>query len=697
MEQSIIKFLKSHDKNQYRYKDLLKHLKIPSNSISRFKQILQKLVDEKKVIRDKGNRYRIALMAEDLTGELFLTQKGFGFVITGTDAADIFVGRGQMQNAVNGDRVRVKVTRGSTLERRRGYITEVLERKTSRFLGPVQKKGSEYWLQISPVTPERGIRIVNQRSVDIKNGYLVEVRVKDWGTALTPILVEVTDVIGDAADPGNDFTYIVRKYDYREVHPQAALNEALQFTEQSIHQEVSNRRDLRHLVCFTIDPVDARDFDDAISIRKTKAGWELGVHIADVSHYVRDGSALDREAFNRATSVYFTEGVIHMLPEHLSAGMCSLKPDEDRLAMTALIYMTPTYEVQSYEVFPSVIRSRKRLTYENAQAILEGAETSTVSKEIKQLAEVCRTLQDQRELLGSIDFDIPEPVFILGAEGIPREFRPKERLFSHRMVEECMLLANRLVAERYGSSPASPFVFRIHDRPTEENLARFLNLMKRLKVHVPQQDAVISSGDIRRLLASIENSPFKGLIESVALRTMTKAQYSTMNHGHFGLAFKHYTHFTSPIRRYPDLLVHRRIKELLRKLPAKRDQILAVLDAGCQQTNTMELLALSAEREYIKVKQLRWLDTQIGNTFEGIISGVINIGFFVELADSLAEGLVHIDTLEERDLQFVEDDYLLRSKSGKTVYQMGDTVKVRVVSVSMERQRANFVKVEPEK
>ena len=445
---------------------------------------------------------------------------------------------------------------------------------------------------------------------------------------------------------------------------------------------------MRNLVCFTIDPEEARDFDDAISVEKTPYGWKLGVHIADVSHYVRQGSELDREAYNRATSVYFTEGVIHMLPETLSADLCSLMPHQDRLAFSALIQLDNKGDVSDFEVVPSVIHSKQRFSYEDVEEILDKDISHPLKKEIIELKKISLLLLRRRGEQGSIDFDIPEPLFDLTPDGIPRQITPKERLFSHRMVEECMLLANKLVAEHYGKE--DPFVFRVHDKPPAEDVKKFINLLKRLHISVSTPTDGITSGDIRQLLMDIEESPFKGLIESVALRTMTKAQYAIKNIGHFGLAFSAYSHFTSPIRRYTDLLVHRRLKSILTGAKINRKEMREIVQAACNQLNKMELEALRAEREYIKLKQLRWLQTQIGNSFPGIISGVLNFGFFVELEESLAEGLIHIDTLEENDFVFVDEDYMLKSRHTDAVYQLGDSVNVRVVDVIIEKQRANF-------
>ncbi len=692
LKKRIVKFLRSHDQNTYRQRDLAKGLRIQSYELPSFKKALIELLQEKEIVLAKGNKYKNIQTIKDVVGRLALTQKRFGFVITDDEASDVFIGRRQLNNAIHGDRVKVKVKDGSTLDRRRGHIVDVVERKTSRFLGTVEQIGNNYMLNVSPVSPERGIRILDWKKHEITKGLMIEAKVKDWGSPVSPILVTVVAVLGKAEDPANDFEFIIRKHGYTTTYPTAAEEVASQFSEKSIADEIPNRRDLRNLVSMTIDPVEARDFDDAISVEKRNDGWRLGVHIADVSHYVRQGSELDREAYSRATSVYFTEGVIHMLPESLSANLCSLLPDKDRLAFSALIQLDKNGEVQDVEVVPSVIQSKQRFSYEDVEDIINKNVPHLLKAEVLELKKVCDLLMHQRAKLGSIDFDIPEPLFDLNPEGIPHEITPKERLISHRMVEECMLLANKLAAERYGSE--DPFVFRVHDKPPADDVSRFANLLKRLHIPVTLPTTQITPGDIRQVLMDIEDSPFKGLIESVALRTMTKAQYTTKNIGHFGLAFTAYTHFTSPIRRYPDLIIHRRLKGILSGANLNRTEMREVYQAACNQSNRVELDALTAEREYIKLKQLRWLNTQIGNSFQGIISGVMGFGIFVELEKSMAEGLIHIDTLEENDFVFVEEDYMLKSRNTGKMYQLGDSINIRVTDVAFDRQRANFVLAE---
>ena len=684
--------LEAHPGYQFSQRELLKRLKIQTAKRKNFRQILNSLVEKEKRVQLRGNKYSISQKNRSVQGRLSITQKGFGFLITETDQPDIFIGRRNIRDAIDGDIVLVRVRNGSKRDRPRGFVIDVLERKTDRFIGTVVHKGKSDWLTITPFTPERKILIQKAKSIDYRDGQIVVADVINWGTSVNPILVKVFKVIGDGADAGNDFHIILEKHGYTVDFPQNVEKSARNCSVDFIKKETPHRRDLRSVQSFTIDPESAQDFDDALSIEETGNGIKLGVHIADVSHFVTRGSPLDLEAFKRGNSVYFSEGVVHMIPETLSGDLCSLKPDEDRLAMTALIDLDKDWNVTRFDVFPSVIRSCFRFTYKRVQEILDEEKTHSLKDKIKQLEKLSKNLFKKRREMGSIDFDIPEPIFSIGKEGIPHEIRPSERLQSHRIVEECMLLANRLVAERYGiiNGKPVPFVYRTHKKPKSEDITSFLLLLKRIGFSLQKKHDPHTSRGMRDILEDVEDSAYKGLIESVALRAMSKANYSVDRRGHFGLAFQNYTHFTSPIRRYPDLLVHRRIKDILEKKIVKTQHLMEFLHSALDQANQMELKALNAEREYIKIKQFRWLNERIGDSFNGIISGVTHFGIFVELEESLAEGLVHIDSFEDDDYSFDEDNYCLRGRKSKKEYRLGDEVVVGVLDVIIERQRANF-------
>jgi len=689
MKKEIIKLLSSHPKHSYGLRDVVLRLNIDPKKKHALKSALTELVKAGEIIQKKGNRYTIGKKSMEKTGRLTVTQKGFGFVIVSPDEPDIFVSRVHMRNAIHGDNVKVSIIRIGRDGRVRGKIVQIITRGVEKFVGPVFKKYDSWYQSISPVNPERGIQITGKQASNLQQGQVVVTRVKDWGTAVSPIKVKVEKVLGQAKDPAIDFDIIKEKFFYTEKFPEKVNSEVESFTDKQILLEMGKRKDLRHLKTFTIDPDSAKDFDDALSIEKTKNGFSLWVHIADVSHFVAKGSETDREAMKRSNSVYFTEGVIPMLPDVLSSNLCSLRPNEDRLAVSVNFILSDKAEIQQWHATSSVIHSNERFSYQSAQKIVEKKEKHALGSELFWLKDLTEKLFEQRMAKGSIDFDIPEPIFILNDGGIPHEIRPSERLTSHRIVEECMLLANMVIAEGFGKK--DPFVFRVHGKPAESDVEKLILILKNIGINVPADIKPSTSGGMRNLLLLVEDSPHKNLIDGIALRSMTKAKYSTKRKEHFGLAFSHYTHFTSPIRRYPDLLVHRLMKE---RLFSKKSQesSLAVdqLSAALEIANEMEMKAQKAEREYIKLKQLRWLREKIGEIFPGIISGVISIGFFVELKESLAEGLVHIDTLDFDDYRYDDDHYRLVGKNTGKIYQLGQEVKIKVISVDLDQQKANF-------
>ncbi len=692
MRKKLFNIFQKNPGKLFRQKEIIHRMKVKQDEIGAVKILLKEMVKSGEITLIKGKRYALPRQPNKLEGKLTVTQKGFGFVITDDDSEDIFIGRRSMADAIHGDMVQVKLSGKPSPQGLKGRVEKVVQRGSDSFIGVTYKYAGKMFMAISPVNPGRGIRLIKAKK-DLGEGQIVKAMVKDWGSAFDPIIAELEVVIGRADDPANDVKMILHKYDYRQEFPKKVMKEVERFNQKWIDKEIPNRRDLREWISFTIDPVDARDFDDAISIKHTRNGYTLGVHIADVSHFVESNTFIDREAIQRSTSVYFTEGVVHMLPEALSANLCSLRPDEDRLAVSAIVDMDKDFNVFDTEILPTVINSKARFTYQDVQDVISGKSDHLFKKEINILKRLAAQLFKKRSNEGSIDFDIPEPIFEMGPQGIPHEIRPSERLESHRIVEECMLLANRLVAAEIPKKLPKhyPAVFRVHAKPDKLDVVRFGDLVKLLRLGVQIPDGDVSPNDFKNILKHVEDSPYRQLIETVALRTMSKAEYSMKNRGHFGLAFQHYTHFTSPIRRYPDLMVHRMIKMVWEQSFETKAEWREMMEKSIKYANEAELQALSAEREYIKMKQLRWLGERIGESFEGIISGVVNFGFFVELEDSLAEGLVHMDTIEDDQYSYDPDHYCLRGRKYKQEYRLGDRVKVKLLSVLFEKQRANFV------
>ena len=410
MRKKLLNIFNKSPEKLFRQKDIIHRMKVKQHEIGAVKILLNELVKSGEIVRVKGNRYTLPRERSQFVGRLTVTQKGFGFVITDDDLEDIFIGRRSMADAIHGDHVRVKLHGRPSPQGLKGRVQKVLERGSNSFIGITYRYAGKLFMSISPVNPDRGIRLIKAKK-DLDEGQIVKARVKDWGSPVKPIIAELQTVIGKAEDPVNDMKMILNKYDYLQEFPQKVMEEVKRFSQKSIAQEISNRRDLREWTSFTIDPVDAKDFDDAISIKQNRNGYELGVHIADVSHFVEQNTYIDREAIQRSTSVYFTEGVVHMLPEALSANLCSLRPNEDRLAVSAIMKMDKDFNIMEKEILPTVINSKARFTYQDVQDIVEDKIDHKFKDDILILKRLAKRLFKNRSDAGSIDFDIPEPIF----------------------------------------------------------------------------------------------------------------------------------------------------------------------------------------------------------------------------------------------------------------------------------------------
>lgn len=640
---------------------------------------------------------------EQLTGTLTLSAKGFGFV-RNPEGPDVFVDYENRGTGMDGDRVKVEIFPSSSKGKPAGRIVDIVERSGRNIVGVFHTDGDGGKVYPEDQKLPSSLRISNQevrKNKELDDGRVVVAQLKKWTDPKEKPLGTVLEVLGSQEDPGMDLKIVARSNGLPLTFPGDVEKAAEKLSLPDLSKEMNGRRDLRDLPCFTIDPKDARDFDDAVSIRQLANGlFEVGVHIADVSAFVEEDDRIDKEAFERGTSVYFVKSVIPMLPERLSNDLCSLRPQEDRLAFSVLMQLDSLGEVHEVEITESVIRSRQRLAYEEAEGILKGAGHKW-AREIHMLQLMASVLRQRRSEEGSIDFDMTEQHITLDREGIPRQVKPKERLSAHRLIEELMLLANRMVAtrvlkmrEKWGRE--LPFVFRVHETPSEEDVQSFLQAVSNLGIRYRVGDK-IGPEDYRNILRTFENLEQKEFVEQIALSSMTKAVYSTENRGHFGLAFDAYTHFTSPIRRYPDLLVHRLLKRYLAaeregrsKGPTIGKGLQKFLDIACSHSSQRERVALAAEREYTKIKSLEFLSRRIGNSYDGVISGVTSFGIFVELSRYLIEGLVPLKGLKDDFYKFDQENFrYVGEKSGK-VYQLGGQVKAKIKSVSVEDRRAEF-------
>ncbi|MCF7797324.1 MAG: ribonuclease R [Lentisphaeria bacterium] len=690
IRKKILDYLKKNANRAYKQRTLFKHLKLREPDYGLFKSVIGQLFQEGRIQKTGRHQFGMRPKQETITGALSVTSRGFGFIET-PGSEDIFVSARNLYLALDGDVVRAEVLAGKSGENREGRIVEVIRRNRTEFVGIYTMDRFGCWVTPEDKSFHRRFLIPYDNTRDAQEGQLVVVELVSWESPDLEPVGHVREVLGTPGDPGLDAVSIIRTFNLPVKWTKAAIAQAKSFSEKSIQEELQQRIDMRHVECFTIDPATAADFDDAVSVEKLKNGWRLGVFIADVSHYVTPGSPIDRGARERGTSVYLVDRAIHMLPEELAGDLCSLKPDTDRLAMACVMDLDEKGEVRKYSIEQVVIRSRKRYTYTAVHQILSGEVTDEYSSVLQEMNQLWRILHKKRKALGSVDIDLPEAKFELDERGFPVEIKASERLDSHRLVEEFMLLANQTVAthiENMRQVPP-PFIFRVHDPPQDEDLNRFREILTRVGIRY-QLGHTVRSMDFQKVVELVRESPYRHFIEKVALRSMTKAIYTTQNRGHFGLAFQNYTHFTSPIRRYPDLMVHRLLKRYASPDALKNAPQVTALEKVAKHCSARERVAVEAEREHIKIKQLQYLSKRVGETHKGIISGVMHFGLFIELADTFVEGLVHIRTLDEDWYEFKENEFALVGRRTRKRFQLGDPVTIRVAAVSVEERMADF-------
>lgn len=695
LEKSILALMKEMPGVPISRRQISHALSIHKADYHLFQMALDALVSDGRLTKGKKNQFILQQKTKKMVGELRTTRAGFGFVNFEDQDFEVFVAQPNLNTAFDRDIVEVQlyaVSRGKRLE---GFVKKVRQRFRTEIVGTYHK--TEYYSYVVPDDPRvyRDIIVQAGRALDARDGQKVLVRFDRWERNQHNPEGTIVEVLGDPGDPGVDVVSVAYSYNLPVKFPRKVESEAGRITDKIPAEEIKQRLDLRKQICFTIDPADARDFDDAVSITRLDNGnWELGVHIADVSYYVKEGTLLDAEAFKRGTSVYMVDRVIPMLPEKLSNEICSLRPDEDRLTYSCIMEVGRDTEVLSYRILPSIIRSKRRFTYEEVQDILDGRIDDPLAGVLKDMDRLRDKLMRKRFEQGGIDFETPEVRFVLDERGQPQEIIPKKRLNSHRLVEEFMLLANQTVARHISNiSPDKgkklPFIYRVHEKPDPEKMQKFFDFLAALQVHFKPVKRVTSKF-FQEILASIKGTKEEIVIEEVALRSMMKAVYSDKNIGHFGLGFQDYTHFTSPIRRYPDLTVHRLLRSYDQNGRSMRGETRARIKKIAEQATKMERLAVEAERESIKLKQAEYINRYIGEKFVGVVSGVTAFGIFVELKDTFIEGMVPIERLEDDFYIFDEKSYSLIGRDFDGVIRLGDEVEIVVESVLLEKKQIEF-------
>lgn len=637
---------------------------------------------KKKSTTDTANLYK---------GRLDVTRSGMGFVIVEGRDQDILVRPSDFNTALHGDTVQVKVVNNSARSGRwQGEVVEVVERKQMEFLGRIEISQSFAFFIAETDKPMPDIYVPLSGLNGAVNQDKVIVRIVEWEKNKKP-QGQVVQVMDKTNVNDQAMKEILLENGFPIFFPENVLEESQRLPDIIATSEIAARKDIRNILTFTIDPVDAKDFDDAISIRHLDNGLlEIGVHIADVSYYVEQETALDKEAYDRATSVYLPDRVNPMLPERISNELCSLRPHEDKLTFSAIFQMTPKGEVKKTWLGRTVIHSDHRFTYEEVQEIIE-QKTGLHQPEIETLNELAQGFRKQRFKKGAINFSSTEVRFKLDEKGKPIGITVKESKESHQLVEEFMLLANRAVAEFVGKikfeKKPVPFPYRVHDTPDKEKLAPFIEFAKKYGHTFDVESPQAIARSFNQMLVDVKGKPEQHVLEQLGIRTMAKAIYTTDNIGHYGLGFEHYCHFTSPIRRYPDVMVHRILQECL-------DEKIVIdkkLEAKCKHSSERERAAMDSERAANKYKQVEYMQDFLGEEFEGVISGVASFGFWVETIEHKCEGLVSINSLlEYDDFRHIESDYALIGRRSGRRFRMGDKVTIKIVAANLTKRQLDY-------
>ncbi|CAM5198560.1 Ribonuclease R OS=Ureibacillus acetophenoni OX=614649 GN=rnr PE=3 SV=1 [Ureibacillus acetophenoni] len=700
LQQRLLDLMKEEDYKPLKVDEIEELLGL--EDADEFKELIKTLVrmeDQGYVVRSRSNRYGLPERMNLLRGKFIGHAKGFGFVTPEEEGMDdIFIPPHEINGAINGDIVLIRVLKESSGDRREGTITKVIERGQSTFVGTYQANRGFGFVVPDDKKLNMDIFVTKEDSLGAVDGHKVVVEIVNWPSEIKSATGIITKILGHKNDPGVDILSIIYKHGIPPEFPKEVVDAAAQVPDEISEDDLVGRRDLRNEMIVTIDGANAKDLDDAVTVTKLEDGkYKLGVHIADVSYYVREGSLLDREAYERGTSVYLTDRVIPMIPHRLSNGICSLNPQVDRLTLSCEMIIDRNGHVVEHEIFQSVIKTTERMTYSDVNKILVDEDKDLIEryeplvpmfKDMEELAEVLRNKRFER---GAIDFDFKESKVLVNEDGWPTDIVLRDRGTAERLIEEFMLVANETIAEHFHWMNV-PFIYRIHEDPKPEKLNRFFEFVTNFGLVVKGTGNSVHPKALQEIIKAIEGLPEEPVISTMLLRSLQQAKYYPESIGHFGLSTDYYTHFTSPIRRYPDLIVHRLIRTYLVQGDVSKETTFKwaqAMDEIADHTSDRERRAVDAERDTNALKKAQFMSDKIGEEFEGMVSSITNFGIFVELPNTV-EGLVHISNMTDDYYRFDDRQMIMVGEHTGRIFRIGDEVQVRVTNVVIEESSVDF-------